>query len=486
MEIPKLDLNFLTKTQEPTEFINDSSFKKTKKRQFLDFKATSGLHIPDQPLKLASSNNTTKEAHHRHMPKDFCKIDTLSTEFAESINDFIKGNSLESHPDLNKMNNLLKDPASRSITLSRTYKKPPPYQDSSKSSESKKLSNINSMLEKLGYNYIEEGDYDKMAEVLADVLGGYSKLSKPFTTKNQSKDLIVSTDRPWSRSISPIGRKDEDLKFPIPTDPIEIWDSAKLINEEKIFGSFLKRKFDPESESDVKIMGIIVFYEEQMKVYQKIMRNREDIMINDSNEEAWKEKIKGLEEKIEILKENNGKLINEINNLEKGSEEEGITQKICEIFSCKCEDLISIAEGCQEIFEKYNKINAVVADIYSEFHEKSAPDDVILALKEILEKIFDLKTQISQKNIFKSQIIKTLEIKKTATDSEIIQSCKSLPYFKQLFDVEGDVMKEIDSLFLIIKNFQSFAQFIRRGFDLSQDTSITEVLNILREKLYNQ
>lgn len=125
-------------------------------------------------------------------------------------------------------------------------------------------------------------------------------------------------------------------------------------------------------------------------------------------------------------------------------------------------------------------------EIHSEISDKPIPENTEKIVKSILIQIHALKAQINQFKIFRSQLVKTLELKKDTNEDDILNYSKTVPYFTNLFDIRDNLIESIHAIYLNLRNYESFVVFVKRFLNLDSKIATSDVLDILRGKLYDQ
>lgn len=263
MEIPKLNLNFLNPKP-------DTLLKKQNKRSNSDYK----INTPESQLKAYP---TSYQEYSQYKKTNLYKSESTDID---SINEIIKP-SFESMSDLKSPHNY-----NHSTNTPRNKTKPP------LKSNQTRTGSVNKMLESFENHTIDTGELDKISDTLIQVLKNLAK-------EKQSSELKLEEGLVWSRSASARTHR-ENSQYLDPQQTILMYNSARITSEEKIFESFLKRNFDTKSQHDITVMGIIVYYEQQMKIIKERYKSEtriEDLMLENQI----------LKDRLEMVNKENGK-----------------------------------------------------------------------------------------------------------------------------------------------------------------------------------
>ncbi|CAG9325095.1 unnamed protein product [Blepharisma stoltei] len=500
MDIPQLDLNF--ESPEPNSVRNTA-----KKNSRYNRRVESDHKVPDNGLRIPSSGNYTpgpfkinlKQGFHKGKSNPFpsdTKSPQLSDDFANSVGNFFK-KSKEIQIQLDKLNDICKGtPKIRSPAATLHKNKTLDEGNILKKRsfiEQKFFQKINSLIVKLGYNQIIDGEFDRMLCIIIDILEEQCRGYGSKRIYNSQGVFSSFGSNIWSRSISPIIKAEEDENFPNSKVTLQMWADAKLVDEEKVFINLMKKDFDPKSADDVKVMSIIILYEEQLLIYQKEIQKLQEqsqiINFEDPESKNLKKAINSLtdennrlKERIEQLLEANNKIIETSQN--KTSDQE-IVKGICEILEVDTNNLVNSVLAYKESAKKHIWLNSSLQELYEEISEHKPPTDTFQLLQQIRNGVQQLKLAITQLKIFRSQIIKALEINEDVNNGQIVQTCNTLPYFKQLFNLNTDVTNETESIFGLMHELHSLIQYLKSKLEIDPGIKIPDAFRTIREKLSN-
>lgn len=278
----------------------------------------------------------------------------LTTEFSSSMNDFLR-NSAEIKGEFHKLADSCKlsTPRKSAPNLGINLQSENPFESprTCQKSESK-ITHINSLLSKIGSPQID-GGYDSIAEKLINVLCGHQKIPRHLQTSQSLRSLSLSN-------------KNDDGIIPTPRSTMRMWEQAKLSKEEQIFGSFLGRKFDSNSQHDVMILGIIFMYEEQKRLLQGELRRfqSEPDKKESAKCETNEPRIKRLENQIKELKEENLRLKHDLSHYKNQTKSSGTTRnhnKDAETLQNLC---CILETGVDGLVEETSKLKSLIVEAH--------------------------------------------------------------------------------------------------------------------------
>lgn len=252
----------------------------------------------------------------------------------------------------------------------------------------------------------------------------------------------------------------------------------------------MKKDFDPKSSEDAKVMSVIIFYEELILNYQKKIARLQEFSQVINFEDSDKKK---LQNKIEKLSQENINLKNEIiqlNNFEKANEEtfikdhdKDILKSICDILNSEYFEIIASVKKLKNDSHQLRLINAAIFEVHSELSQAQMSENMLDNFNYIRTKIIEMKLSNTQSLIFRSQLIKALEVNTDVENYSILKICNTLPYFKQLFHLKTDINTEADKIYIFMHELHSFMQYLKIRLNQEQNIEIFELIGAAKDKL---
>lgn len=135
-------------------------------------------------------------------------------------------------------------------------------------------SQVNTLLETHGFSPVlltdsHLPDYKSICDTFVNVISEFSKLHRQY--------VVMAKETPDLGRITSSTRLSDAFKS-LPNSP-KLQERGRnfiISKEEKVFESFLKRRFDPDNFMDSHIMAIITFYEEKLKLKESELTSLRD------------------------------------------------------------------------------------------------------------------------------------------------------------------------------------------------------------------
>jgi hypothetical protein len=173
-------------------------------------------------------------------------------------------------------------------------------------------SQVNTLLETHGFSPVlltdsHLPDYKSICDTFINVISEFSKLHRKY--------IVMAKETPDLARITSSTRLTDAFKS-LPSSPKLQERSRNFIisKEEKVFESFLKRRFDPDNFMDTHIMAIITFYEEKLKLKESELTSLRD-QSGTSDFRATMTSFSKYNTTTETLSSENNLLKEEISNL---------------------------------------------------------------------------------------------------------------------------------------------------------------------------
>lgn len=134
---------------------------------------------------------------------------------------------------------------------------------------------VNTLLETHGFSPLiltesQQPEFNSLSDTFITVVSEFSKLHRKVVSMTNDRSSSEYTTCLSSTRISDTSKSTQNTKTQ---------DRSRnfvISKEEKIFESFLKRRFDPENFMDSHIMAIITFYEEKLKLKETDLTSLRD------------------------------------------------------------------------------------------------------------------------------------------------------------------------------------------------------------------
>ncbi|CAG9332648.1 unnamed protein product [Blepharisma stoltei] len=478
-----MDLDFKILKQSPLSSWDSESTTKVARTFDLRKRSTS-----EKALKTAEATAKDNRRDKRYGFQRDTFTSSIASEFTTSMNDFLKS-SAELQSEFHRLSDASRNATSRKSNPSLNIVNRNFYPSISEGSiesprypikDDLRIIQPSNLASKISSPRME-GGYDSVAEKLLTVLAE-PKRPSPVPKLNQ----VCNS----ARNSTPVQYKDDGV-LPTPRTTVKMWEQAKLSHEEEIFGSFLKRNFDSNSEEDVLILGIIFMYEEQKKILQREIRRHQNELVNKepSSCEAHEKKIKRLENQNQDLKQENMRLKydltqhkDESRSLETTltqSKEKDILQKLTDILETGAEHLPEQAAKLKSQIKNAELVTYSIMRMANELSLHGDPNELSSVIEEIQCFVYSLQNEHKEIEKFVHEISKTLNVSQDL--NQILNACRAVPYMKKLFNFQDDLITSIDSLFLRTHEIQSFSQFMKRKLKMHPSASLSEVLEKLRD-----
>jgi len=308
---------------------------------------------------------------------------------SQSSSQFLKSTT-EIRTELSKLSNACRN--TTPFSHSRTPIKPQKTER-----EDPKWTLLNSLLNKRGFSKVQEGDLNSLLEILITLL------TETPTEKEQSTSSSYNTAE---AGMSP------------------------CTEEENIFESFMHREFNPSKEDDIKVLGIITMYEEEMKLFKK--KSEPEFMQSAS-----------------------------ISPIKKPS----YSRKLNFEFKSKEPNNLKVP------FSQFvhNVYNTLFEEPLIELNEET--------LNSLQCEVVKYKKAVKSQLKLKSEVTKALGIPRDSDSDTILHNCSAVPYFKKLFGNSGEIITDIDNMFLFVHEMKSFLHHMRRALKLPVQSKPSQILH---------